>query len=236
MRAQALAEAIPLEADLETLDRYLTSDHSPPDCMQLSELDGLLTGLAIGPEVVQPSEWLELVWGGEVPEFRNKAECERVIAAIMARYNEIARTVEDKTFAPVVWADRDDTVIASDWAQGFLHAILLRLDAWDALLKSERNQAMLVPMLVLCGDEKGESLLGLSPEQEDAIMQEATRFIPACVFAIAGYWLQKGAKQISMPLTAAPSSSGQLSSSKVGRNAPCPCGSGKKFKKCCGGS
>ncbi len=23
-------------------------------------------------------------------------------------------------------------------------------------------------------------------------------------------------------------------SQKVGRNAPCPCGSGKKFKKCCG--
>ncbi|HEY9249422.1 MAG TPA: SEC-C metal-binding domain-containing protein [Rariglobus sp.] len=22
---------------------------------------------------------------------------------------------------------------------------------------------------------------------------------------------------------------------KVGRNEPCPCGSGKKFKKCCGG-
>ena len=22
---------------------------------------------------------------------------------------------------------------------------------------------------------------------------------------------------------------------KVGRNDPCPCGSGKKFKKCCGG-
>jgi SWIM/SEC-C metal-binding protein len=23
---------------------------------------------------------------------------------------------------------------------------------------------------------------------------------------------------------------------KVGRNAPCPCGSGKKFKKCCNGA
>ncbi|MGC2082083.1 MAG: SEC-C metal-binding domain-containing protein, partial [Bradyrhizobium sp.] len=22
---------------------------------------------------------------------------------------------------------------------------------------------------------------------------------------------------------------------KVGRNDPCPCGSGKKYKKCCGG-
>ena len=24
-------------------------------------------------------------------------------------------------------------------------------------------------------------------------------------------------------------------SSKIGRNEPCPCGSGKKYKKCCGG-
>ena len=26
-----------------------------------------------------------------------------------------------------------------------------------------------------------------------------------------------------------------LRSTKVGRNAPCPCGSGKKYKRCCGG-
>ena len=25
-----------------------------------------------------------------------------------------------------------------------------------------------------------------------------------------------------------------VSASKVGRNDPCPCGSGKKYKKCCG--
>ncbi|MBT8371103.1 MAG: SEC-C domain-containing protein, partial [Deltaproteobacteria bacterium] len=24
------------------------------------------------------------------------------------------------------------------------------------------------------------------------------------------------------------------SAQKIGRNAPCPCGSGKKYKKCCG--
>jgi uncharacterized protein YecA (UPF0149 family) len=28
----------------------------------------------------------------------------------------------------------------------------------------------------------------------------------------------------------------QVVSSKIGRNEPCPCGSGKKYKKCCGGS
>ena len=25
-----------------------------------------------------------------------------------------------------------------------------------------------------------------------------------------------------------------VKSTKIGRNAPCPCGSGKKYKKCCG--
>ena len=34
--------------------------------------------------------------------------------------------------------------------------------------------------------------------------------------------------QVSEPVEAAPSYG------KVGRNAPCPCGSGRKYKKCCG--
>ena len=32
----------------------------------------------------------------------------------------------------------------------------------------------------------------------------------------------------------APSPGNTARTAKVGRNAPCPCGSGKKFKKCCG--
>jgi len=46
------------DADLDLLDAYLLSDQSPPECMLLSDLDGFLTGIAIGPDVVMPSEWL----------------------------------------------------------------------------------------------------------------------------------------------------------------------------------
>src|SRR4051794_33208481 len=46
-------------------DAYLLSDQSPPECMLLSDLDGFLTGIAIGPVVVMPSEWLPHVWGGD---------------------------------------------------------------------------------------------------------------------------------------------------------------------------
>src|SRR5436305_13381290 len=139
MRPQALAREILLDqVDLEALDRFLMSDRSPPDSMMLSDLDGFLTGIAIGPELVLPSEWLPLVWGGEAPEFADEGEAKAVLGAIMARYNEILRQLADDTFNPIFWTTRDGTLIAADWAEGFLQAIMLRMDAWEPLPRSKR--------------------------------------------------------------------------------------------------
>ena len=146
MRAQALAHAIPLDqVDLEALDRFLMSDRSPPDCMMLSDLDGFLTGIAIGPELVLPSEWLPLVWGGEAPEFADENEANAILGAIMGRYNEILRQIDHDEFDPILWAAHNGTLIAADWAEGFLHAIMLRMDAWERLLKSKRDGHLLTP-------------------------------------------------------------------------------------------
>jgi uncharacterized protein YecA (UPF0149 family) len=56
------------ESDLDYLDKWLSSDGSPPNSMMLSDLDGFLTAVAIGPDLIMPSEWLPLVWGGGAPE------------------------------------------------------------------------------------------------------------------------------------------------------------------------
>jgi hypothetical protein len=50
----------------------------------------------------------------------------------------------------------------------------------------------LLPILALCGDENGDSLLGLTPDEEDTLMEEAAEFIPNCVIAVAAYWRAKG--------------------------------------------
>ena len=50
--------------DLDALDDYLMSDHAPDDSMGLSDLDGFLTGVVVGPELILPSEWLPVIWGG----------------------------------------------------------------------------------------------------------------------------------------------------------------------------
>ena len=47
-------------------------------------------------------------------------------------------------------------------------------------------------------------------------------------------------KQVAVPVVAShgeqPAKKQARSDKKVGRNDPCPCGSGKKYKNCCGGN
>ncbi|MGE5195676.1 MAG: UPF0149 family protein [Deltaproteobacteria bacterium] len=235
MRAQPIAHEFPIDSvDLEPLDEFLMSDRAPPNSMMLSDLDGFLAGIAVGPELVRPSEWLPLIWGGEAPEFASLDEANAIIGAIMCRYNEILTEVANGAFAPVFWADRDGALIAMDWAEGFLQAIMLRADAWKPLFTSKRDGKLLFLILSLCGDEEGGSLLGLPPQLEDRMVEQAPDLIPACVMEIAAYWRRKRPKQVSRPFGLGPRFEPKRAASKVGRNDPCPCGSGKKLKRCCG--
>jgi uncharacterized protein len=235
MRAQALAHEISIDrVDLQALDKFLMSERSPPDSMMLSELDGFVTGIAIGPELIRPSEWLPLIWGGAAPEFAELDEANAILGSLMARYNEILGEIADDALAPIFWADRNGTVIAMDWAEGFLRAIMLRADAWEPLFNSRRDGKLLLPILSLCCDENGDSLLGLPSEAEDRIVAQAPELIPGCIIGIATYWRRKGRRQISTSLKAGLRPELSSAATKIGRNDPCPCGSGRKFKRCCG--
>jgi len=235
MRTQALAHEVPLDhVDSDALDKYLRSDRSPPNSMMLSELDGFLTGIAIGPDLVRPSEWLPRIWGAEAPEFADLDEANAILGLIMARHNEILREIADHALAPIFWIDRNGTVIAADWAEGFLEAIRLRADGWEPLFRSERDGRFLFPILSLCRDKDGDLLLDLPKPADGHIVELAQELIPGCVIKIAAYWRRKGPRQISMSYSTGPQSEPRRSATKVGRNAPCPCGSGRKFKRCCG--
>src|SRR5215210_7006939 len=179
------------DADLDLLDAYLLSDQSPPECMLLSDLDGFLTGVAIGPEVMMPSEWLPHVWGGDEPVFDDHLQASAILGTIMGRYNAILRDTAAGAFGPIFWETQDGVVIVADWAEGFMQAVMLRADAWEPLLRSKRHGRLLIPILALCADEDGESVLGLDPGEEERFMAEAAEFIPVCVTEIAAYWRKR---------------------------------------------
>jgi uncharacterized protein len=217
----------------EALDAFLSSDSAPPDSMLMSELDGFLTAIAIGPELIMPSEWLPVVFGGEEPVFASNSEAQAVLGGIMSRYNEIIHQVDDRSFQPILWKTSDGIEVAADWAEGFGIGMGLRPKAWEALFGSEEHALFLFPILALCSDENGGSALGLDAEAEDEVADQAPAMLPFCVIGIAEFWRERRAGRTGGLRTESISNAIRISR-KVGRNEPCPCGSGKKFKKCCG--
>jgi hypothetical protein len=96
------------EEDLSLLEIFLMSERAPADCMQLSDLDGFLTGIVIGPERIAPEEWMPLVWNGE-PEFETPAERAHILGIVLARHEEVLWTLTQtpEEFAPILWQDDD---------------------------------------------------------------------------------------------------------------------------------
>jgi uncharacterized protein len=213
-----------LESEIEALDAFLMSDQTPDGCMMLSDLDGFLTGLAIGPELIAPSEWLPVVWGGgEEPVFDDAAQAQSILGAIMGRYNEILGQIADGFVEPIFMETPQGEVIASDWAEGFMRAVRLCAGAWERLIKSEEHGLSLIPILALCCDEHGESILDLTQDTEDRFFADGAELVSQAALEIAEFW--RAARSAPQRRPTGP---------KAGRNDPCPCGSGKKFKKCCG--
>ena len=84
--------------------------------MGLSDLDGFLAGIAVGPELVTRSEWLPVVWGGAEPAFESVEEARSIFGTIMGRYNEIIRALDTAPddFDPVFWEAPDGQAIVTD--------------------------------------------------------------------------------------------------------------------------
>ena len=172
--------------NLDALDDFLMSDHSPDDSMGLSDLDGFLTGVVVGPELILPSEWLPVVWGRAEPEFETQEEMCTVLGTIMGRYNEIAACFngDPEEFDPIFWEGPEGEVIASDWAGGFLDAVALRPLAWKPLVEDDRAHILMAPLFLLNGDiELDDGAAG-----EDELLAEASDMIPTCISGIHEFW------------------------------------------------
>ena len=175
--------------DLDALDDYLMSDHAPDYSMGLSDLDGFLTGIVVGPELILPSEWLPVIWGGEEPEFASDEEMRTVLGTIMGRHNEIVACLADdpNDLDPIFWEGLEGEVTASDWAGGFLDAMALRPEAWEPLINDRRAGIMMAPILLLNGDAE----LSVGPDEavdRERFMAEVPDIIPACVAGIHEFW------------------------------------------------
>ena len=237
-----MSHPLRLLAELEEVLLALPFDN---EGMLLSEFDGFAAGLLVCPELILPGEWLPEVWGEEnEPYFEDMDQASATLNAVMAHYNRVAvglakrRPEYEAVFDP-------DTVngelIWELWASGFGRAMRLRPAAWDAMAASadEAVQMALATMFGLISmaddppapdrsdDQSGSGEQGEASEEE--LHALALDFIPEMVVLLNDWTKRRSAAPGPANLARAP-----MGQPKVGRNDPCPCGSGRKYKKCHG--
>jgi uncharacterized protein len=215
------------DAQLDALNDLLHG-FSGTGAMSLSEFDGFVAGVLVCPEMVSPSEWLAVVFGGELPPVADIAELQRLIDSIMGHYNEVAQGLARPrpVYAPVLAIDpNSQETLWEPWVAGFEQAMRLRPDAWAKFIASDDEEVRAaVPFLLeLHAVDQGTS------ELDEAGIDELDRIAPEMIPLVVLELNRWTKSQYLAPPHGLPQRR-----SKVGRNERCPCGSGKKFKTCCG--
>ncbi len=215
------------------LDRFAEFLSRSDQAMNIEEVDGFFAALIAGPEVVLPSEYLPEVFGGEMAdacEFSGLKEANEILGLIMGHWNGIAATLhKGDVHLPILLEDGNGVFPGNDWARGFVRGMDMRSTGWAELLADEEQSGSVFPMLMLYHehDEDPELRPGpIGPEKREDII----------VWMVAGVvrayrYFRAHRQRATTPFSNEP----HRSAKKIARNDPCPCGSGRKYKRCCGG-
>ncbi|MDM7322667.1 MAG: YecA family protein [Gammaproteobacteria bacterium] len=181
------------DAELEELESFLLSEQVPEESMSLSELDGFLTALAVGPEVVPPSEWLPVLWQGEGPVFDSPAEVERVLGLILALNARIVEGIQQDELAPMfnieVQDDDSELMTPDGWCWGFMQGVMLREDAWKPLLDSEDGELLDPIAMIAGGGRQLPEFAKIQNSPED--YEEFLDMISGAALDIRDYWAER---------------------------------------------
>ena len=106
----------------------------------------------------------------------------------------------------------------------------MRKESWAELMTDEEHAGLMIPVLSLYHehDEDPEMRPGpIGPERREQII------VGMAVGIVGAYrYFRLHRQHAAGGYTSEPRSN----TPKIGRNDPCPCGSGKKYKRCCGGA
>ena len=241
----AAAVAGPLtDAEVEELAAYFDRLPDAAGAFDVQMADGYLVGLLLQPEAVPQSEWLpRLLAGvsGDAESGWREDELPRITALLLRRYHDLAYAIaEREMFDPIVFPLIDEASGTPDlgpegiealapWAVGFA----LALEDYRGLVESDDEDGLLGDLLLgifrhippdPATAENAEVLAAREQLMADLppleSLDEAIEDIVGCTLEIADVTRPREPLRRAAP--------------KVGRNEPCPCGSGRKFKHCNG--
>lgn len=231
---------------LRILSEFLDSPSRPPNTMTLHELRGFLWGLASAPVDVDDEEWIPFVFEGDNPNFRDDAEEENIITLMLGLYDEQFTRMEDDDCPIAVpeyqWhPDPEQRWPLGAWCTGLLKAHYWQEEQWEELLGQTEPVQMEDGVFDIAEEiDNTLEIASIFAETDSAL--EETDDAAALLEAlpdIAGQlpWIMMNYAEcgslLSEMLEARNQEPYRREQEKIGRNDPCFCGSGRKYKHCC---
>jgi uncharacterized protein len=228
-------------------------DRIGPLLRPLPWIDGLVAAMVIAPDAPNASaqmdekeavegalDWLDFIWSEEKEHDVDKLTLPQsieIVTPVMDHYCYVANALFEapETYRPYLAGSTDHLQAAAQWADGFRIGITLEPDAWAPLFADEDALSLLVVIFSLLRDEDlPEPMRAESPfrdmpaDRRERMRRSAIEMLPEIVPSLHDYALG-----LSEELDPGDDEPFMRATPKVGRNDPCPCGSGKKHKKRC---
>ncbi|HHK6002163.1 TPA: UPF0149 family protein [Neisseria subflava] len=211
------------EAARSRLMELLDAKSEAHNTMRCDEVQGFMMALLSGPDALNPTNWLPEILGEEsLFDAKERTEIERLVMAMAA---DMRMKLNEKIL-PDLWFYEDEAGNPDfyTWCNAYLYALDIVPTDWFEAVDQEEFEDLFYPIMALGGiydeEENGEVILHLNEKELTQLESD----LPHVLLDIYWYWQSI----INKPQTV------RREGEKVGRNDPCPCGSGKKYKACCG--
>jgi uncharacterized protein len=125
--------------------------------------------------------------------------------------------------------DEDGAWRGNDWANGFLIGTRMRSGIWSEIVNSDEHSGPMVPIFAPAYENHADPAMRPFKEPIDVEKREHLLVSAAAgVMRMHRYFLDRRADYV-------PHGGAFIRQEReIGRNDPCPCGSGRKHKQCCG--
>ena len=226
------------------LQTFLAHPSRPAGTLRYHEVQGFLFAVASAPELILPSEWQPIIFGDKDAEFASLDEAQEILGQITALYNSInaavlnppTRLPADCSLCDEVQANFNDDAPIAQWSRGFLRGHQWLEELWEEYVPETLDEEFGATMMTLSFFSSRELAEGFRSEMTalnpslHAVAETMRRVFPDAVSQYAHI-----GRSIATVMTEHDAEAPEPTrAAKVGRNAPCPCGSGKKYKQCCG--
>jgi uncharacterized protein len=211
------------EHELEHLEQLLSEPPLAGAALSADALQGMFVAMAMGPDDVPAARWLEAALGDD-PDERPVPASEELVD-LMTRFREdTARRVRDGSLSLLLYPLRRGRPDYTTWCRGFLAGVELSEAGWYDAADPEEMEELLFPIFVLADELTPEERASYTPAAWRKLVLDAEAGLDATLLRLRDYWA----------IVRAPPLTVRHEGPRVGRNDPCPCGSGRKFKQCCG--